>query len=130
MSATSRLRVLVIDDDVHIRESLAFVLHTMGHATILAGSAADSIAKFVEHRPPLVITDMLMPGAPGVEAVRAIRKLSANTVIIAMLGSDDDDLDSMLAAARAAGADYCLGKPFDLAEFEDLFAGIAVKIGG
>lgn len=125
---TTPLQVLVIDDDNDVRSSLAFVLQSLGHGAILAVDTEDGVAKFTASQPALVFCDMVMPGVLGIEAVRAIRALSADVTIVAMSGSDEAGRSSLLTASRAAGADFCLGKPFDFVELEALLDQVAEKV--
>mgnify|MGYP000882107725 FL=1 len=128
MAQAAPLRILIIDDDIHVQKSLAFVFRMMGHEIFAADSAAQGVRQFVESRPQLVFVDMVMPGGLGIDAVREIRALDAVVHIVAMSGSDEGGQHNLLALARAAGANRSLGKPFDFDAVERLLAEVATAV--
>ena len=102
----SMARVLVADDDAHIREVVRFALERDGHdvteaadglAAVAAAAAAD-----------VVVLDVVMPELDGLEACRRIRATS--TVPILMLSSRDEELDRIVGLE--IGADDYVTKPF------------------
>ncbi len=125
MAKTAPLRILIVDDDEHVRQSLVFVLELLGHDIFTAETAARGVQRFVEYRPDLVFVDMEMPGGLGVDAVHEMRALDAGVYIVAMSGSDDGGLNNLLANARAKGANESLGKPFDFDEIERVLKDVA-----
>lgn len=104
-------RILIVDDEPDIRETLTDLLAADGHVIHSAVDGAAALKAVVEQRPDLVLLDIDMPRLRGVEALVAIRELSPATQVIMMSGKAD------VAEARrslASGAFDYVGKPFDL----------------
>ena len=112
-------RILVVDDEKIIRESIAFILKKEGYEVEEAGNGKEGYEKLVAESFDLVITDLEMPEMKGIELLD--RALQVNpgcmVVIITAYGS----LDTAIAALRKGASDYIL-KPV---EFEELL----VKVG-
>ena len=107
-------RILVVDDEDIIRESLAFVLRKEGYTVHEAENGLAAYNKLVEESFDLVITDLEMPQMKGIELLEEIKKLNIQTsvVIITAFGS----LDTAISALRNGASDYLL-KPV---EFDEL----------
>ena len=101
-------RVLVVDDDLALAEMLGIVLRNEGLdvAHVADGSAA--MDAFRDHRPDLVLLDVMLPGMDGLQVCRAIR--SESGVPIVMLTAKTDTLDVVLGLE--SGADDYVVKPF------------------
>jgi len=84
MSRTAR--VLIIDDDRDVAESLADVVESRGHAVGIAFSGEEGLAKFREQPFDVVFVDVKMPGMNGVETYLKVRKLSPGTNVVMMTG--------------------------------------------
>ena len=93
MSPGSAPRVLVVDDERHLREMLREVLETWGCAADVAADGAEGIARFEAGGYDLVLTDLMMPGVSGLEVVEAVRQ-SDPSVGVVMLTASLDDLDA------------------------------------
>lgn len=117
-------RILVIDDDAAIRLSVSILLQAKGYVVSSAVDGADGYAQFLEHRPSIVVSDMIMPGHQGIETIGKIRELDPEVAIIAMSGSIEGGPASFLERARTAGADHFLEKPFEAGELLALLARI------
>ena len=101
-------RILVVDDDPHIREVIAFALGEAGFDTVEADDGARAIEAFERTPPDLVVLDIVMPEIDGTEVCRRIR--STSPVPIVFLSSRDDEIDRVLGL-ELGGDDY-LTKPF------------------
>lgn len=102
------MRLLVVDDDQRIRDSLKRQLSYEGYQVDTAGDAAQAFQQIAEHSPQLVILDVMLPGIDGLEICRRIRQ--ADDVPILMLtakGTLDDKVGGL-----DSGADDYLVKPF------------------
>src|SRR5205085_3232951 len=108
--------VLIIDDDGDVRDTFALVLEDAGHQVLTASSGTAGAAMFRAHRPELVITDMIMPGSDGIEAIRAIRAVDPAARIIASSGASFAGPDYYLNLAMRFGAIAVLPKPFEANE--------------
>src|ERR1700744_4906602 len=101
--------ILIIDDDPHIRDLLAFALTKAGMATLDAGDGEEGLSKALVHRPDLIILDINMPRMDGLEVCRRL-KAAENDVPVLFLSSRDDEIDRVLGLEL--GADDYVVKPF------------------
>lgn len=105
-------RILVVDDDPHIREILCFALAKAGFETVSAGDGAEALAMFQAAPAGLLILDIGMPEMDGLEVCRRLRKSSE--VPILFLSARDEEIDRVLGL-EIGGDDY-VTKPFSLRE--------------
>ncbi len=101
-------RILVADDDGHIREVVRFALAHGGYEVVEARDGREACEVIDRGGVDLVVLDILMPEADGLEVCRRIRR--ASDVPIIFLSSKDDELDRVLGLEL--GADDYLSKPF------------------
>lgn len=101
-------KILVVEDEESIRESLAFLLSKEGYQVESVSNGAEAINVFEKFSPDLVLLDIMLPGVSGVEITKKIR-LSSQTPII-MLTAKDTELDKVLGLE--IGADDYVTKPF------------------
>ena len=121
------LRALVIDDDDSVRHALGFLLNASGYLCTLERGAAEGIRRAEEGIFDIALVDINMPGMSGLEAVKALARISPRISIIAMSGLRyAGDLDYAMLAPRS-GADCFLAKPFDR---NGLLRAIAVSVEG
>lgn len=106
-----RPSVLVVDDDSGMVETLADILSSFRYEVTTARSAASAIRIVTEAHPDVVLMDLRMPGANGVEALRAMKALAPQMVVIIMTAFTRDDL---VDEARRAAALAILPKPLDM----------------
>ena len=104
------LTVVVVDDALDYRETVRFLVMSMGDAVTLVGEAADGeegLALVLRERPDLVISDLVMPRLNGVELTRRIRRELPQTKIILMSSYTEDAYQHM---ASDSGADVFVNK--------------------
>lgn len=107
-------KLLIIDDDAHLRESLAEVLELDGFECHQAGAAKEGIAAAIKIEPDAVIMDIQLPDSSGFQICQELRKRSKITILIMMTGrflSSEEKKQGF-----ELGADEYITKPFDLAE--------------
>jgi DNA-binding response OmpR family regulator len=107
-------RILIIDDEDLLRETIAQVLGDAGFDTREASDGEQGIAEFRKSPSDLVITDILMPTKEGIETIRELRRISSGVKIIAMSGGGNLLKTSYLDVARQLGANVVLKKPFEM----------------
>jgi DNA-binding response OmpR family regulator len=107
--------VLIADDDADHRELLTLALCRIGHHVVEATDARSVLRRLGEGGVDAVLLDVRMPGVSGIELCRRLRDDPATMNLPIMLVSADVD-DQRIAAARVAGADDYLTKPFHRAE--------------
>jgi len=122
-------KILVIDDEEHIRDVLKQVLERAGYDVIVAADGKEGLDLMAQQGADLVITDVIMPGIDGVATVQKIREKFVNTRIIVISGGGNvAPLDyepgaiatnAYLASAENAGADRTMTKPFNRQEILD-----------
>jgi two-component system sensor histidine kinase/response regulator len=103
--------ILIIDDEPSVREGLQEFLEDEGYDVYLARNGREGLKIFDEVRPDLVLTDLRMPGIPGVEVIQQIKAANPQAVVIVITGYGS--LDAALAAIRLSVFDF-IGKPIDL----------------
>ena len=106
-------KILVVDDESAILQTLRFNLERSGYAVVTAGDGRSAIAMAQREQPDLIVLDIMLPVLDGVEACKEIRKFSPVPII--MLTAKDQEIDKVLALEL--GADDYVTKPFALHEF-------------
>ena len=107
-----RAMALVIDGDLRLRDSLAALLEQEGLQVVQLGSTAPLTDLVRQHRPDVILLDVLLDAASGLDALERLRKLHHKTPVIVLSAFATDDL---LEAAVDAGADDFIAKPFSCA---------------
>ncbi len=100
--------ILIVDDEPHIRELLAFALGKAGYATVEAADGEAALEAIAAHRPALVVLDINMPRLNGLDVCRRIR--AEGQLPVLLLSSRDDEIDRVLGIEL--GADDYVVKPF------------------
>jgi len=101
-------KILIVDDDPHIRQVLAFALGKAGMHTSEASDGEDALAAVAAQRPDLVVLDINMPRMNGLDVCRKLR--ASDDLPILFLSSRDDEIDRVLGL-ELGGDDYVV-KPF------------------
>ena len=108
-TATQRMpKILIADDDAHIRNVIRFALARDGHAVVEAADGAAALALLAREAPDLLVLDVMMPEMDGTELCRRIRRDSDLPIIF--LSSRDEEFDRVLGL-ELGGDDY-MTKPF------------------
>jgi DNA-binding NarL/FixJ family response regulator len=97
------VRVLVVDDQEPFRRAMAAVVEvTEGFVVAgIAASGEESLTATADLRPDLVLMDVHLPGIDGIEATRAIRRLSPPPVVVLLSTYDEDEFDHSGCGAAA-----------------------------
>ncbi len=101
--------VLLVDDHELIRAGLAtaFSLDPSTEVVDQAGSVAQALQLFAQHRPKVVVTDLQLPDGTGLDIVRAVRKEAPETGLVVLTMHSGDE---QIFAAMEAGASAFVGK--------------------
>lgn len=110
--------IAIIDDDVAIGDMLEEVLKRAGYATLRAYSGTEALLLLSQHRPDLVLLDLMLPGLTGEAVLPQIRDIPV--IVVSAKVDVQDRVDLLLGGA----ADY-LTKPFDT---QELLARITVQL--
>ena len=109
--------ILVIEDELRIRETLADMLNVGGHRVTLAADGEEGIALFMEDEFDIVFTDLGMPGLSGWDVVKAIKQRRSDVPMVMVtgwgVGIDQDEL-------KRNSVDEVLPKPFDMDDLLNL----------
>jgi DNA-binding response OmpR family regulator len=114
-------RVLVVEDEKSLQETLAYNLHRQGYEVEIAGDGNDAVALALDHRPDLILLDIMLPGLDGFEVCRILRQ--EMSVPIIFLTARDDGIDR--AVGLEIGGDDYVSKPFSMRE---LVARVKVRL--
>jgi len=106
-----KISVLVVDDEVLIRKSLAKVLKARGYGVELASTGAEGLARASEVRPQVMILDMRLPDTDGLSVLRRVRQLDPLTQVIVITAFGD--VQSAVEAMKLGACDF-LRKPYEM----------------
>jgi two-component system response regulator MprA len=107
------MRIMVVDDDRSVRESLRRSLEFNGYEVAVANDGVEALARINQIGPDAMIVDVMMPRLDGIETTRALRAAGNDVPILVLTARDavSDRVDGL-----DAGADDYLAKPFALEE--------------
>ncbi len=107
------MRILVVDDDRAVRDSLRRSLEFNGYEVALANDGVEALARINGLAPDALIVDVMMPRLDGIETTKALRAAGNDLPILVLTARDsvNDRVDGL-----DAGADDYLAKPFALEE--------------
>jgi DNA-binding response OmpR family regulator len=106
-------RILIVDDDPRLLHVVSMYLGIEGYEVDTAPNGEEGLRLLEQHRPDLVVLDVMMPGIDGLEACRRIKSNPETRTIPVVLFtalSRTDDVEN----GRAAGANRFINKPFSL----------------
>ena len=108
-------RILVVDDDPVVRETIQDSLEYLGYRTGGAGSAEEALERIPGEPPDLILLDVRMPGITGIELCRQLKADQSTRLIPVVLLTAQGELDSRVAGLEAGADDY-FTKPVHLRE--------------
>lgn len=109
------LSLLIVDDDVAVRESLADVLTELGYSVKIACDGLDALKKLQQLSFDYILIDIRMPGIDGIETSRRIKKLQPNARIIITTAYASNDIYKY---AEKIGIQAVLKKPLDFVQLQ------------
>lgn len=123
MQARTAKTILICEDDDNLRQLIRVVIGS-GYRIVEAGDGDEALALASEHRPDLIVLDLMMPRMSGLDVLRSLRSdVSVDGTHIVVMSAWPDSQE----AALEAGADKFLQKPF---EPDDLTAIVESLLGG
>ena len=105
-------KILVVDDEISLQETLAYNLKKQGYDVETVSDGAEALELAREIKPDLIILDVMLPGLDGFEVCRILRQEMSTPVL--MLTARDDEIDRVVGLE--VGADDYLAKPFSMRE--------------
>ncbi len=121
----NKASILIVDDEMGIRETLLDILEDMGYHVVIAVDGYEAVQKVKENAFDIIFMDVRMPGIDGVDAFRKIKKLHPEIAVVLMTAYAVDD---RIREAQREGAYRVLDKPLDLPTMIGLVED--VKAGG
>ena len=120
-------KILIIDDEKPTLQMLTLYLEVCGHEVLTADNEPKGMAVFERHHPPIVLTDIKMPGKDGFAVLRQIKSMAPDTQVIVITGHGDRDL-----ARQAFDLDACafFNKPLDTEALEKEIKRIETTLTG
>lgn len=119
-------RILIIDDDRELAQSIREILVDEGFRVDMASNGREGIRLQNTMPYELIITDIVMPEEDGLEVIMWVRKTHPNTKLIAISGGGYFDSRDYLLMAKELGAKIVLCKPF---EIKSLLSGVRRLLG-
>ncbi len=101
-----RGRILVVEDEAYVRESLDEILRARGYDVLAAATAEAAMASLARAPVDLVLTDLKMPGAGGLAVIRRVHASSPEIPVIVLTGHGT--IDSAVECVRSGASDYLL----------------------
>ncbi len=112
---TTKTRILVVDDEPNIVQTLQDRLEMNEYEVFTAGNGREGLKRFEDERPHVILLDVIMPIMDGHEMLEVLRKQpGGQNVSVIMLTARSQSQD--IARANACGIDDYIVKPFDLSE--------------
>ncbi len=118
-------KILVVDDELRMREMFYDLLSRKGYKILTAPGAGEAIEIVRQENPDLVLIDIKMPNIDGIETLKKIREFDARIRIVMLTGMDDVELEKQ---ARLIGASGFLRKELDLSLITKPVDGILAEI--
>lgn len=106
--------VLVVDDEPTIAEVVSRYLERAGYQTRIAGDGPTAIETAAQHRPDLVVLDLMLPHIDGLEVMRRLREQDRERIAVILLTAKSEEADRVIGLRL--GADDYVVKPFSPAE--------------
>ncbi len=106
--ADQKRKILVVDDDTDVLETIDDILTAEGFSTTFSYDGHDALQKIAEQEPDLILLDCYLPQMMGIEVLKEIRKVSEDIPVIMMTGHGEEQL--VVSLMKAGASDY-LKKP-------------------
>lgn len=121
-------RVLLLEDEAALRALLIEALEEEGHEVLSSGDGRAALDPALTAAADVMITDLMMPGCDGLEAIVAARAANPALRIIAMSGGGRTVTTDFLPMALELGADMILSKPFRPGRLTEAVAELAGRV--
>lgn len=102
------MKILLVDDDVFLRDMYATKFGEHGHSIIVAETAERAIEELEKAKPDVILLDMIMPGMTGVEFLNEINKRKLAEGVVCIVLSNQGGKDEIDAALKAGAKGYII----------------------
>jgi two-component system, OmpR family, response regulator ResD len=110
MADSAKGTVLVVDDEPTILEVVGRYMEHAGYETLRAADGPEALRLAAEHRPDLVVLDLMLPGIDGIEVMRQLHEAPGARIAVILLTARGEESDRLVGLRR--GADDYVVKPF------------------
>lgn len=124
-SADGSATVLLIEDDILMRELLELALQRAGFAVFVAENGKLGVELALKRKIDIVVTDIFMPESDGIETIRKLRSHAPEMPIVAISGSNPNRMSEILTIASRLGATETVSKPFPPSELVEIVKKLA-----
>jgi len=118
------MRILIVEDAIHVAKLLAESVRHQGHEAIVARSGEEGLSLFDQRYPDAVFLDIVMPGVDGIAVLRRIRKTHPALPVIVITGSASSQ---QIAEAKSLGVTDIIEKPFVLKHLDQALKDLEVE---
>ncbi len=126
MARAKAIKILLVDDDEVVRESLSFCLQQEGYQVTEAQDGLEALEKIKLSHYHIVILDLKMPDLDGTKVLQKINEIDEEANVIILTGHPS--LESAVSTMKLGAVDYCT-KPFNIEDIKRLVREIAIKKG-
>ncbi len=125
LSATNQKKSLIVDDEAMIRLALKKLFQKEGYSVLLASSGASALKILEEETPEIVVLDVRLPDASGLDLLKTIKGVNPETVVIMISGQAD--IKSSVEAMKIGAYDF-LEKPLDFQEISNIIRSLGKEM--
>src|SRR3989304_1564010 len=118
------MKILVVEDEVHVATVLAASVRLQGHEAFVAGGGEEGLALLDQKRPDAVFLDIVMPGMGGIEVLRRIREVYPALPVIVITGHAST---AEIEEAKPLGVTDCVQKPFVLIQLSQALGRLSAE---
>ena len=118
--------ILIVDDETPTLEMLELFLGALGYTVFTANNQSKAFALFEREKPPIILTDIKMPGKDGLSFLKQVKAVRPQTEVIVITGHGDRDLAQRAFDLKAT---EFLHKPLDTDVLEKILENIESKLG-
>jgi DNA-binding response OmpR family regulator len=110
-------RVIIYDDDTDLLEVCSLILASRDFEVITKDKCTEILTDLEQHQPSVILMDNWIPDVGGVKATQIVKESKEFQHIPVIFFSANNNVNEL---AREAGADFCLHKPFDIVDLENI----------
>ena len=110
-------RVIIYDDDTDLLEVCSLILASRNFEVITKDKCTEILNDLQQHQPSVILMDNWIPDVGGIKATQLVKESKEFHHIPVIFFSANNNVSEL---AEEAGADYCLHKPFDIADLENI----------
>ena len=126
MAIKKKFKILIVEDDLHLLNSLRDKLKNEGFIPLVAKDGSQGLRIAIKEKPDLILLDVIMPKMDGLEMLQKLRKNPWGEIATVILLSNDDDPDHIKETLKEDATDYLIKSDWSL---EDIVIKIKETLG-